>query len=88
MHRGITESGFEFAVEDDILDDYDFLELLCRIDEGDTSLTIKMVDRLLGEEQKERLKDHIWIKIGRVSAKALLSEVMEIFTAIKEGKNF
>lgn len=87
MLRGKTESGFEFEIDAEILDDYDFLELLCRIDEGETSLTIKMVDMLLGEEQKEKLKNHVRAKSGRVSAKRLLAEVMEIFNATKEGKN-
>lgn len=87
MLRGKTESGFEFEIDGEILDDYEFLELLCQIDEGETSLTIKMVDMLLGEEQKKRLKDHVKTASGRVSAKKLLAEVMEIFNATKEGKN-
>ena len=87
MVRGTTESGFAFEIEDEILDDYELLELLCQIDEGETTLTIKMVDKLLGEEQKERLKEHVRAKSGRVSAKRLLTEVMEIFNATSEGKN-
>jgi hypothetical protein len=46
-----------------------------------------MVDMLLGEEQKQRLKAHVRAKSGRVSASRLLAEVMEIFNATKEGKN-
>ena len=87
MLQGKTKSGFSFAVDEEILDDYDMLEMLCKIDEGQTSLTIKMVNTLLGEEQKEKLKSHVKEKCGRVSAKVLLAEVMEIFSATKEGKN-
>lgn len=87
MVKGKTATGFEFELEDDILDDYELLETLCKIDEGDTQLTINMVNRLLGNEQKERLKDHVRAENGRVSAKKLLKEVMEIFNATKEGKN-
>lgn len=87
MLTGNTKSGFKFEIDEEILDDYDFLELLCKIDEGATSLTIKMVDTLLGEEQKEKLKNHVRTENGKVSAKALLAEVMEIFNATKEGKN-
>ena len=87
MVKGKTKSGFEFEVDEEILDDYEFLEILCKIDEGEVSLTIKMVDTLLGEEQKERLKKHIRYESGRVSAKKLLAEVMEIFQETKEGKN-
>lgn len=87
MIEGTTESGFEFEIDDDVLDDYELLEALCQIDEGDTSKTIKMVDMLLGEEQKEKLKEHVRAGGKRVSAKKLISEVMGIFNAIKEGKN-
>lgn len=87
MKRGITESGFEFEINEEILDDYDFLELMCKIDEGDTKLTIKMVDMLLGDEQKEKLKEHVRNESGKVSARRLLDEVGEIFASIKEGKN-
>ena len=87
MLKGTTASGFEFEISEEILDDYDFLELLCKIDEGETALTIKMVDMLLGKEQKEKLKNHIRTELGRVSAKRLLAEVIEIFNATKEGKN-
>ena len=69
------------------MDDYDFLEILCKIDDGDTALTVKMVDMLLGEKQKEELKNHLRTENGRVSAKKMLAEVMEIFRATKEGKN-
>ena len=87
MLRGTTKSGFEFAIDEEILDDYDFLELLCQIDEGETSLTVKMVDTLLGKEQKERLKEHVRTTSGRASAKRLLEEVGEIFDATKNLKN-
>ncbi len=82
-----TKSGFEFTIDEEILDDYDFLELLCKIDEGETTLIIKMVDYLLGAEQKEKLKNHVRTESGRVPATRLLEEVMEIINSNKKGKN-
>lgn len=87
MLRGKTESGFAYEIDEEVMDDYDFLEILCKIDDGDTALTVKMVDMLLGEKQKEELKNHLRTENGRVSAKRMLAEVMEIFQATKEGKN-
>lgn len=87
MLRGKTESGFVYEIDEEVMDDYDFLEILCKIDDGDTALTVKMVDMLLGEKQKEELKNHLRTENGRVSAKKMLAEVMEIFRATKEGKN-
>ena len=37
MVKGITESGFEFELDEEILDDYELLESLCDIDNGDAS---------------------------------------------------
>lgn len=87
MLRGKTESGFTYEIDEEVMDDYDFLEILCKIDDGDTALTVKMVDMLLGEKQKEELKNHLRTENGRVSAKKMLAEVMEIFRETKEGKN-
>lgn len=87
MIEGKTSSGFAFELDDDVLDDYELLEDLQKVDEGDNSRIIKVVDTLLGEEQKERLKDHVRSEKGRVSAKRLLEEVSEIFQASNAGKN-
>lgn len=87
MLKGKTSSGFEFELEDEVLDDFDLLESLQRADEGDTGSMLRVVDILLGEEQKGKLKDHVRSDKGRVSAKALFAVVGEIFQACKEGKN-
>lgn len=87
MISGKTESGFEFSLEDEILDDYELLEMLHKIDNGDYGLVTEMVDQLLGEDQKKRLKEHIRSSEGKVSAKKMLEEVMQIFNVSGELKN-
>lgn len=87
MHKGVTSSGFEFELADEALDDYELLEILHKIDNGDNGLIVDMVDKLLGESQKEKLKEHVRAENGRVSAKLLLGEVMEIFKSNDAGKN-
>lgn len=87
MIRGKTKSGFEFELEDDVLDDYELLEAFQRIDEGHGEKSVTLVDRLLGEEQKQKLKDHVRSEKGRVSVKRLMEEVAEILTSCNAGKN-
>ena len=87
MIKGKTSTGFEFELEDEVLDDYELLENLQKTDDGDTRCIIKVVDSLLGEEQKKRLKDHVRSEKGRVSAKRLVDEVTEIFKSCNTGKN-
>lgn len=87
MITGKTSTGFEFVLEEDVLDDYELLENLKKADDGDGSCLIEVVDQLLGEKQKNRLKDHVRTEKGRVSAKRLLEEISEIFQSCNAGKN-
>ncbi len=87
MIKGKTTSGFEFKLEDDVLDDYELLEDLQKIDEGETGRVVDMVEKLLGKEQKDALKNHVRSVTGRVSAKRLMEEVSEIFQSCNVGKN-
>lgn len=86
MIKGTTATGFEFAIEDDILDDYELLETLVELDKGNYGRITELTDRLLGKEQTASLKEHIRKK-GRVHASEMLNEVMEVFKACKNGKN-
>lgn len=87
MIKGVTESGFEFELEDDILDDYELLEVLHKIDKGDYGLVPDMVEKLLGVEQKESLKNHIRTDKGKVSSSRMMDEIMQIFKANNKLKN-
>lgn len=85
--KGKTTSGFEYELDESALDDYELLEDLCELDEGNTSKTISVLNRLLGKEQKDRLKEHLRSKNGRVPASKMMNEMGEIFNSVKEGKN-
>ena len=87
MFTGKTSTGFEFSLEDEALDDYELLETLQEIDEGDYGKTTKMVTMLLGPQQRDALKEHVRGENGRVSSQKLLSEVMEIFESKNKAKN-
>lgn len=78
MKRGRTSTGFEFELDDTKLDDYELLEMLTELDEGQYGRITRTVEKLLGNEQKERLKEHVR-KNGKVSATELMNEISEIF---------
>ena len=86
MITGKTETGFAFEVDDDVLDDYELLEALVKVDRGDFRYITDAVDRLLGDEGKKNLLDHVRNKNGRVSSKAVSAEFMNIFSLVN-GKN-
>lgn len=87
MKTGKTSTGFEFKIEDDVLDDYELLEVISEVDRGDYGKVTEMVEMLLGTEQKEKLKEHVRNENGKVSAAKIMDEVKDIFEASNEIKN-
>lgn len=87
MIKGKTSSGFEYELDDDALDDYELLEMLCDVDKGNTSLIVDAVKKLLSPEQEKNLREHVRSKKGRVSAKKMIEELGEILASGNTGKN-
>ena len=81
MTMGKTESGFEYSLDPEALDDYELLEELCAIDNGDTSrITV-------ANEQMKKLKEHLRNEKGRVPATKMVEEITQIFqgTSVKNS---
>lgn len=85
--KGVTSTGFLFEVADDVLDDYELLEVLVRVDKGSIQDITEMVHMMLGEDQEKRLKDHIRTLHGKISITHMMDEVEEILGASNESKN-
>lgn len=80
MVKGKTKTGFEFEYNELRLDDMEFIELVAQADSNVTVLP-KLLNMVLGEEQKKRLYDHLRVEDGRVPTQALADAVEEIFEA-------
>lgn len=87
MFRGKTESGFEFNLDEECLNDLEFIENLKAVDKGDITLLPEVIVAVLGEEQKKKLYNHIRSKAGRVKVDLVAKELQEIFKASKQLKN-
>ena len=85
MLKGKTAKGFEFAIEKNTLDNYELVEALGDIDTNPFVLT-KVVNLLLGKEQKEQLKEHVRDEEGIVTTTALMAEIEDIFNTQSEVK--
>lgn len=83
---GQTKSGFNFAINPEMLENYELIEILADIDENPL-LFPKLLNMLLGKEQKERLIEHIRTKSGIVPIESLKDEIGEIFLTSGELKN-
>ena len=77
MLRGVTDSGFEFEIEEETLDDIEYIEILGECEEDFTKLP-KIIEKTLGKEGKKRLYDHLRNEKGIASATKVSEEFTEI----------
>lgn len=87
MLNGKTESGFMFEIDERNLDDWELLELLEKIDDGDLTFLTKAMVFLLGKEQYEALKKFVKDRDGRIKISVMMNEFNAIMNANKETKN-
>ena len=84
MVRGKTTSGFEFEIDESIADDMEFMEALA--DAMDDAIRFpKVIEQLLGTEQKKKLYDHVKGGGKRVSIEKTIAEFTEIMNLAGEG---
>ena len=82
MLKGKTESGFEYEVSDAAMNDYELVEILAEVDTNPLLLP-RLVKKLLGDKQKNKLLDHLRTKDGNVPIDLISAEIMEIFQSGK-----
>lgn len=78
MLKGTTKSGFKYEVSDELLNNYELIEVLADVDTNPLLLP-KLVKMLLGDEQKNALANHVRTESGVVPLDSISVEVMEIF---------
>lgn len=59
MIDGKTRTGFEYSFNERVVRDARFIEKLSSLTKDDLSALSFVMNRLLGEEQKEKLYDHV-----------------------------
>lgn len=79
--------GFSYEIDEAVLDDIEFLELLGEADEN-IMLIPKVATAFLGEEQRKALYDHLRGENGRVKTSDVSAVILEMINSIpKDGKN-
>lgn len=84
---GKTESGFEYELDKEKLDDMYLFDAIGEVDEGHMEKLPKLVTLLLGEEQKKKLYKHLEDENHRVTVEACVKEVIEILQNNQSTKN-
>ena len=86
MLKGKTESGFQYEISKERLENYELVEALAELETSPLQLP-RVVNLLLGKEQSEALKNHLRDTDGFVSTEKLGQEVMSIFNSKQDLKN-
>ena len=89
MIKGKTESGFEFEIDPEAVDDMDFLERLGKASEDITKMP-GVMEEVLGSEGRAKMYDFIRTESGRVPIRAamdIFDEILTIANNSNEAKN-
>lgn len=86
-----TASGFECEIDSTSLADMELLDAILEVEsaEGNNKLIYynKIMKKLLPEETKQRLYDHIRTDSGRVPPEAFEKELLDIFAELDKKKS-
>jgi len=94
MIKGTTESGFEFEIPENTLNNMEVIDLLRDVQKGEDGeigeaemlLALSgLVDFILGKQGKKKLYNHVRTEDGRVPIEAVMTEIMGVFAAAKAG---
>lgn len=80
--KGTTESGFKYIIKASSYNNFELLDTINEIDENPLLLP-KLLQMLLGTEQKKKLYEHVREEDGTVPTTKIEKEIIEIFTGSK-----
>lgn len=81
--KGITENGFKFSINDKALNNMELVEAIAEVDHNKLLLP-RVLNLLLGEEQKKALYDFVREEDGCVPMDQIAAEVEAILHALGE----
>ena len=87
MTKGKTRTGFEFEINENVMDDMRVIDILSELEDDHPLAYSKLFTLILGTEQKKRLYNHLATETGRVPTEAFNNEATDIFESLKSGKN-
>lgn len=88
MYKGKLKSGFEYEIDESVMDNMELVDALAEGREDDPLAISKICRLILGEENRKRLYETVRTEDGRVPLKEISSAIKELFEQFGEsGKN-
>lgn len=85
---GKLENGFEYEIDDAVLDDMEMVDALSEAQSTNPLALSTVINKLLGNEQKKALYDAVRREDGTVPIEDITQSIVTIFQSIgDEGKN-
>ena len=85
MVKGETKSGFKFEIDPNKVNDMDFLERLGDAGDDITKMP-RIMTEILGQDQRQKMYDHIRNDSGKVPIEAAMDIFNEILTIANEAR--
>ena len=85
MIKGTTTSGFNFEIDENTLNNMEFVDALAEVEENPLMIST-VIKMMLSPDQKKRLYDHLRTEDGRVPVEAIGVEMRDIF-AVASGES-
>jgi hypothetical protein len=79
-------NGFELTVDENALHDWEVVETICEIDNGNSTKLPALFNAILGEEQKKALVAYQREKTGACTVEDMSGFLVEIFNALKTAE--
>lgn len=82
MLKGKTSSGFEFSLDENVLNNMELVDALAEAENDNPVAISKACVLLLGKETRKKLYDHIREPDGRVQIEKVSQNLADIFEAL------
>lgn len=83
----VLDNGLKIQIDENAMDDMELLDLLAQLDDGNGYAIPRVVEHLLGKEQKKALYDSVRVN-GRAPVRKVVEAMKEILNKLGEtGKN-
>lgn len=83
----ITKNGFQCELDDNALNDWEVLEVLREIDQGDPTAIVEVPKLILSSDDQKALRAFCRDERGKIAIDKMVSEITGILEAAKAGKN-